>query len=125
MHIVWNFRPLRDPKNVQREHSSHTRTGSGIRMSLDFSTAIMGQLLKILREIYFQSRTLHPAEPAIKATGIHALPKQGNKPCLGAGVGGKAESKGTRKQDPTQERIKGNFRGGSKTRSQDNGSTGL
>ena len=94
-------------------------------MSLDFSTATMDQLLKILREIYFQSRTLHPAELAIKATGIHALPKQGNKPCLGAGVGGKAESKGTRKQDPTQERIKGNFQGGSKTRSQDDSSTGL
>lgn len=48
-------------------------------MPFDFSTATVGRVLKILREIYFQSRILHPAELSIKATGVYALPKQINK----------------------------------------------
>lgn len=56
-------------------------------MSFDFSTAAVNHVLRILREIYFQSRILHPAEPSVKATGLYALPKQGNKSGQGGGVG--------------------------------------
>lgn len=109
-----------------KEKNQVTHARLNTRMSFDFSIAIVDRVLKFLKEIYFQSRILHPAELSIKDTGVYTLPKQEKNPKRTEEWGGKGE-KGSRnrKQDPTQERSKGNSQDGSRTKSQNNSCAGL
>lgn len=72
------------------EKNQVTHARLSIRMSFDFSIAIVDHVLKFLKEIYFQSRILHPVELSVKATGVYTLPKQENKP---RSMGGKPKGK--------------------------------